>query len=54
MEKLEIYIRANKDSDVFLPFATVQAETMEEIEKVLETQTIPQSYDEVKDKYTLH
>ena len=53
MEKLEIYIREHKDSDVFLLYAVVKAETMEEVEKVLSTEDIPQSYDDVREAYTM-
>lgn len=41
MERLEIYVREHKTSDVFHLYAVVQGETMEEINKIVEAHSVP-------------
>lgn len=47
MERLEIYIKENKNSDVFHLYAVVQGETMEEINKIVEANPMPSDLSEL-------
>jgi len=47
MKSFDIYVKLNKYSEDLVYYATVQANSLEEAEKIVESMDLPEYYDDI-------